>query len=275
MRKYTLFIIFAGLISSLNAQAFLGITGGYGFPILQQQIAVDASSSPSGYTVYNGLYGSLGAGLQAEFSGGYIYREHFILQVAVGATRGNEIATSFTDTTDSQSTNKIERTAQVSGARVTPSIGYIIGGDRLQFFSKTGLVIGFGMRSQMTRTEMRTYNFGSPFEYRTADTYSGGAVLGLQQRAGVQIALVKNLFFTAEVYAQFLNWKPKIGETTESYWNGVDQLAGSNYSDYHYEFVTNYTSPNLNQNVNSRSERLQPILPLSAGGFQFGLTYSI
>lgn len=86
MKKNVLFLVAMLGIATTYGQAYVSVSGGYGFEANKKVVGAEISSSGT-----TALKGSYGAGFQAQLRGGYFFTKRIGAELAVGYLHGEDV----------------------------------------------------------------------------------------------------------------------------------------------------------------------------------------
>lgn len=273
MRKMLLSILFLGFLCPLSAQFYTSAFGGYGVPIMGHQLGFDFSPSPSGYTLFHGMYASLGRGSSIGGSVGYCFSGGFIAELEYGKFDGVEVTSGYVDSSAGFVTVTSNTHISARGYRLVPNIGFKLDKGRFSFTSQSGLLVGLNMEARVRRV-MEWPGWVSSIIFIQEEKLTKPVAFGFEQKVGIQFYFLEHFAAQIDVRGVFQNWAPKYGELTKSEYDGRDQLQNASYGYSHYVYVEEFTEPNLSMSSTDRGEKMKIVLPLSSITFTAGITYS-
>lgn len=144
---YAILLSLALISTSLQAQFYLSIKGGYGTPFVTDDMGTpielfgqsDFSLSADGSILNKGLYNTSGGGVQTSLVGGYFFSDNF--SVSLSATYAKSIS-DILDARINTPTYQGQQTSRNVGITVTPSVVFSTGNSKKwSSFLSGGLVV--------------------------------------------------------------------------------------------------------------------------------------
>ena len=260
------------LVSSSRAQIYFGISGGYGFPLAKQVIAVDYTLGSSGTYAFGGLQGSFGKGYTSGFFVGYNFNDHWSGEVSFERLSSSKIKSLVIDTVIPNEKHTIERMARAKLSNIIPSVRYTIGEGKFKTYIRTGLLIGFNGKITSEATMTNEYYYGSDSSEIT-EIFRGGVSLGFLGGVGVNYSLNNRIVFFAEAVMHAQTWSPLKSSITKYTGNGVDHLNSMSTSFTEREYKEKSTSNFPGQSPDSPSILLKRSYPFSSYGLTLGIVF--
>lgn len=226
-------------IGTVNAQGvYTGIGIGYGFSSPTDLLGTKTEIDNAGNTTESNIYGSFGAGLNSSINVGYMFGEHFGVDLGINYFLGSKVISSETNTPVGFS----KVTSHSNQLRLIPSFVMSTGG-KLSLYTRAGFIfptIG------VTISELRGDFMGSTTE-QDFET-KGAFTVGYHGAFGGKYNVNDHISLFAEISGAYLRIKSKTRTQTKSTSNGVDILDMMTT----YQKEINYTDE-LNGNSNNYS----------------------
>jgi hypothetical protein len=269
MKKLILPVLAVMAIGTASSQFNLGISAGYGLGSPGHVMGTSTTISGSSYNEKN-IYGTLGSGFQANLTPGYMFGEHFGIELGLNGFFGSkttidEASLPSGDYKHTQSSNQF---------RITPALVIKSGGEKISVYARTGLLLPL-----MGSVKSEILDNTNPASQTIMKLKTSGKVsLGYTGAVGLNVHFGKKFGFFAEVGANSMRVKSK-KTTLDMYTvNGNDMLG--NFSTYSKEtkYVDELTnsSNNLGSNPtgtdpNSAKEDLRQVANFSNFFVQVGI----
>lgn len=261
--------------SALAQQFFVGFDAGYGLKIQSPNSGwyndnVDLNGS---VWTYEDVHYSLGQGLQAGISAGYMFNENLGLELGIAYQNGTPVKTHYyqSDSTGSSYIN-MHYTTSAQSIRFTPALIMQVKTDAtFSPFIKMGLICSM---ANMTETHEGVDYMHDYIKYRW--DYSKGLNLGVLSSLGAIYQLSDKLALVGEIKIQWLSYAPEKREYTECTVNGVDLLPGMTTSAIITEYEDSYSyDPQVAQPATEPSKGLKEHYSLTGYGFHIGLRFNL
>lgn len=269
MKKLILPVLAVMAMGTSSAQFNLGISAGYGLGSPGHVMGTSTTISGSSYSEKN-IYGTLGSGVQANLTPGYMFGEHFGIELGLNGFFGSkttidEASLPSGDYKHTQSSNQF---------RITPALVIKSGGEKISVYARTGFLLPL-----MGSVKSEIIDNTNPASQTIMKLKTSGKVsLGYTGAVGLNVHFGKKFGFFAEVGANSMRVKSK--ETTLDMYtvNGNDMLG--NFPTYGKEtkYVDELTnsSNNLGSNPtgtdpNSAKEDLRQVANFSNFFVQVGI----
>lgn len=269
MKKLILPVLAVMAMGTASAQFNLGISAGYGLGSPGHVMGTSTTISGTSYSEKN-VYGTLGMGIQANITPGYMFGEHFGIELGLNGFFGSKITIDQAslpsgDYKHMQSSNQF---------RITPAFYVKSGGEKVSVYARTGLLMPLMGSVKSEINDNTTPGAQTVMQLRT----TGKVTLGYTGAVGLNVHFGKKFAFFAEVGANSLRVKSKETKLKMYTIDGTDMLP--NIPTYSKE--TKYTdeltnsSNNLGTNPsgtdpNSAKEDLRQIANFSSFFLQVGI----
>ena len=268
MKKLILPVLAIMSLGTATAQFNLGLSAGYGLG--SPGHVLGTTTAPNG-DVKN-IYGTLGNGLQANLTPGYMFGEHFGVELGLNGFFGSETTVNKTD-----GAAGTDRTTQKSTQfRIAPSFYIRSAGEKFSVYARTGLLIPL---LGSVKTEQNDNSIPGVSIVQISST-SGKVALGYTGAFGFNIHFGTKFGFFAEVGANSLRVKSKATEAKTSTVNGNDQLASAPTYFKEIDYVDELTSSSNNfshnaaSNLSSAREELRQVANFSNFFVQIGIKFT-
>lgn len=241
MKKLILPVLAVMAMGTASAQFNLGVSVGYGIGSPGHVMGTSTSISGSSYSEKN-IYGTLGNGIQANLTPGYMFGEHFGIELGLNGFFGSKTTVDET----SVPTGDYTHTQSSTQFRVSPAFVIKSGGEKISVYARTGLVLPL-MGSVKSEINDET----NPAAITEVSLKTTGKVsLGYTGAVGLNVHFGKKFGFFAEVGANSLRVKSKETEMTKYSVNGNDMLG--NFTTYGKEtkYVDELTNSSNNTGTN-------------------------
>lgn len=237
MKKLILPVLAVMTLGTASAQFNLGISAGYGIGSPGHVLGTSNTSSSS-----ENIYGTLGSGIQANLTPGYMFGDHFGIELGLNGFFGSKTTIDETsvpsgDFTHTQSSNQF---------RISPAFIIKSGGEKISAYARTGLVLPLmgSVRSEISNST----NPGAITEIELNTT--GKVSLGYTGAVGVNVHFGDKFGFFAEVGANSLRVKSKETEITKYTVNRTDVLGNMDTYDKETVYVDELTNSSNNTGTN-------------------------
>lgn len=270
MKKLILPVLAVMAFGTVSAQFNLGVSVGYGLGSPGQFLGTDEQHDAVGLTNSKAIYGTLGNGLQANLTPGYMFGEHFGIELGLNSFFGSETTTHK----ETHPSGTLTETMKSSQFRITPAFYIKSGGEKMSVYARTGLLIPL-----LGSVKYESNDNSSPgVSVVQASTTTGKVALGYTGAFGLNVHFGKKFGFFAEVGANSLRVKSKETEVTKYSINGNDFLGSvpAYNKDIKYVDELNSSSNNFSTNptgstLTSPSEELRQIANFSSFFVQVGI----
>jgi len=249
-------------------QFYIGLDGGYGMKI--NSPASTWSAFNSDITETNVTHSitpySLGQGLQAGLSFGYMFNENMGVEAGIAYQNGVPVKTHFLQN-DNNYTHNVYYSQSAQSIRLSPALIIQLKSEAIfSPFMKMGLICSKASMeaSREDENEKITYS------------YSKGLNMGVTSSLGAKYNLTEKLALVAELKVQLLNYSPNKRILSEYTINGVDQLPGMTTSEIEVEYLNSYDYDSNNPPTSSEPVKaLKELFPLNSFGFNIGLRFNL
>ena len=268
MKKLILPVLAIMSLGTATAQFNLGISVGYGLGSPGHVLGTTTATNGD----QKNIYGTLGNGIQANLTPGYMLGEHFGIELGLNGFFGSE-----TTIDKSESAFGTDRTTQKSTQfRIAPAFYIRSGGEKFSVYARTGLLIPLLGSVKTERND--DSSFGSSI--LQVSSTSGKIALGYTGAFGFNIHFGQKFGFFAEVGANSLRVKSKTTEVKTSTVNGNDQLESIpeyikkvNYVDELNSSSNNFAY-NSGSSLTSAREELRQVANFSNFFVQIGIKFT-
>lgn len=269
MKKLILPVLAVMAMGNASAQFNLAISAGYGLGSPGHVLGTSTTVSGTSYSEKN-IYGTLGNGIQANLIPGYMFGEHFGIELGLNGFFGtktviDQVSLSSGDYEHSQKSNQF---------RITPAFIVKSGGEKVSVYARTGLILPLMGSVKSNINDNTNPALPTVMELKT----TGKVSLGYTGAVGINVHFGKKFGFFAEVGANSLRVKSK--ETTLKMYTvgGVDQLPNiptygkeTKYVDELTESSNNVGTNPSGTNTNSAKEDLRQVANFSNFFIQVGV----
>ncbi|WP_343632456.1 outer membrane beta-barrel protein [Fluviicola sp.] len=241
MKKLILPVLAVMAMGTASAQFNLGISAGYGLGSPGHVMGTSTTASGSSYSEKN-IYGTLGSGVQANIIPGYMFGEHFGIELGLNGFFGAK--TTIDEAT--LPTGDYQHTQSSNQFRITPAFIVKSGGEKLSVYARTGLIFPL-----MGSVKSEIIDNTNPAAQTLIQLKTSGKVsLGYTGAVGLNVHFGKKFGFFAEVGANSLRVKSK--ETTMKMYNvnGTDQLGNIPTYSKETKYVDELTNTSNNAGTN-------------------------
>lgn len=271
MKKLILPVIAVLSFGTASAQFNLGVSVGYGLGSPGHVLGTNTNMTGS-YSEKN-IYGTLGGGVLANVTPGYMFGEHFGIELGLNGFFGSK--TMVEETT--VPTGKFEHTQRSTQFRITPAVIVKSGGEKVSVYTRAGLVLPL-IGSVKSEIDNQT----NPLAPTMIElTTSGKVALGYTGALGLNVHFGTKFGFFAEVGATSLRVKSKETEIKKYTVNGNDAMGAMTTSDKQTTYVDELTSSSNNASTNpggfdntKATEELRQIANFSNFFVQVGIKFS-
>ncbi|WP_343747714.1 outer membrane beta-barrel protein [Fluviicola sp.] len=274
MKKLILPVLAVFSLGTASAQFNLGVSVGYGLGSPGHVLGTNTTSTSSSYSEKN-IYGTLGSGLQANLTPGYMFGEHFGVELGLNGFFGSK-------TTIGEATfpgGSYKHTQSSSQFRVSPALVVKSGGEKLSVYARGGLVLPLlgSVKSEINDNGASTPGVNTMAELKT----SGKVSLGYTGAVGLNVHFGQKMAFFAELGANSLRVKSKQTDLTKYTVNGTDQLGNVSTYGKQTKYVDELTNSSNNASVNpsgtntaNAKEDLRQVANFSNFFIQVGIKFS-
>lgn len=271
MKKLILPLLAVFAIGTASAQFNLGLSVGYGLGSPGHVLGTSTNTNGS-YSEKN-IYGTLGSGFQANLTPGFMFSEHFGIELGLNGFFGSK--TTINEATTSS--GNYEHTQSSTQFRVSPAFVIKSGGEKLSAYARAGLVFPLMGSVKSEINDETTPGSPSMMELKT----TGKVSLGYTGAFGVNVHFGEKMAFFAEVGANSLRIKSKETELTKYTVNGNDMLGNVPTYSKQTTYVDELTGSSNNTSVNptgtdpnSAKEDLRQVANFSNFFIQVGIKFS-
>lgn len=272
MKKLILPVLAVFSLGTASAQLNLGVSVGYGLGSPGHVLGTNTTSTGSSYSEKN-IYGTLGSGLQANLTPGYMFGEHFGIELGLNGFFGSK--TTVGEAT--LSSGNYKHTQASSQFRISPAIVVKSGGEKLSVYARGGLVLPLLGSVKSEINDATNPAAVTVMELKT----SGKVSLGYTGAVGLNVHFGQKMSFFAELGANSLRVKSKETELTKYTVNGTDQLSNvptyGKKTTYVDELTNSSNNASVNPsgtNTNNAKEDLRQVANFSNFFIQVGIKFS-
>jgi hypothetical protein len=241
MKKLILPVLAVMAMGTASAQFNLGISAGYGLGSPGHVMGTSTTISGSSYSEKN-IYGTLGSGVQANLTPGYMFGEHFGIELGLNGFFGakttiDEASLPSGDYQHTQSSNQF---------RITPALVIKSGGEKISVYARAGLLLPL-----MGSVKSEIIDNTNPAAQTIMKLKTSGKVsLGYTGAVGLNVHFGKKFGFFAEVGANSMRVKSKETELDMYTVNGNDMLGNVPTYSKETKYVDELTNSSNNVSVN-------------------------
>ena len=256
-------------IATLNTYAeggYLSFGGGYGISTASNTFGSSSNSSSEEI-----VKGSLGKGIQAQFTIGTELKSNVSIELGTSFLFGSGIHSEYSSTSG-QNTESSDASATM--IRFFPAVKINSSGEKSKLYARAGLAIGVAGNLELNNTSYDSYSAATTI--RTSK-YTGGIAVGFTGSIGAEFKTgTRSCFFTELLFIS-QSWAPSKGEMTVYSVNGKDRLAALSIADKQVEFENSINRENnfTTADPNSPSKQLKYYMPMSSAGISVGFRFSI
>lgn len=272
MKKLILPVLAVFSLGTASAQFNLGVSVGYGLGSPGHVLGTNTTSTSSSYSEKN-IYGTLGSGLQANLTPGYMFGEHFGIELGLNGFFGSK--TTIDEAT--VSTGSYKHTQASSQFRISPAFVVKSGGEKLSVYARGGLVLPLLGSVKSEINDATNPSAVTVMELKT----SGKVSLGYTGAVGLNVHFGQKMAFFAELGANSLRVKSKQTDLTKYTVNGTDQLGNVPTYSKQTKYVDELTNSSNNASVNpsgtntaNAKEDLRQVANFSNFFIQVGIKFS-
>nr|WP_294860441.1 outer membrane beta-barrel protein [uncultured Fluviicola sp.] len=269
MKKLILPVLAVMAMGTASAQFNLGISAGYGIGSPGHVLGTNTTAGSNGSYSEKNIYGTLGNGIQANLTPGYMFGEHFGMELGLNGFFGSKT------TVDEASvpTGDYKHTQSSTQFRIAPAVVIKSGGEKISVYARTGLLLPLigSVKSEISDAT-------NPVAVTEVSLKTSGKVgLGYTGALGLNVHFGKKFGFFAEVGANSLRVKSKKTEITKYSVNGNDVLGNISTYGKETKYVDELTNSSNNAgtnptgtNANSAKEDLRQVANFSNFFIQVG-----
>ena len=193
------------------AQMYGGVHLGYTVPTANSVLGSTSVSTATSGTQEN-VYGTYGAGFNAGLNFGYMFSEHFGLDLAASYIASTPVVFRSVEST----TSKTTFTSTGSQIRLTPSFVVSAGGEGIKPYARFGVVVPVGGEGS-TEVVTTTGSNVSKTQYKSTGSFS----LGFNSAIGVGIPMGEKMSLFGELNLTTLSIKGATNTLVKSELNGT------------------------------------------------------
>lgn len=241
MKKLILPVLAVMTLGTASAQFNLGVSVGYGIGSPGHVMGTNTTSTSTSYSEKN-IYGTLGNGIQANLTPGYMFGEHFGVELGLNGFFGSK------KTIDEASvpTGDFKHTQASTQFRISPAFIVKSGGEKISVYARTGLILPLLGSVKSEINDATNPSLVTMMELKT----TGKVSLGYTGAIGLNVHFGKKFGFFAEVGANSLRVKSKETELTKYTVNGADVLGNVPTYGKQTKYVDELTNTSNNTSVN-------------------------
>lgn len=234
-------------ISTVNAQKgfYTGIGVGYGFSSPTDVLGTKYSIDSDGTEKESNIYGSLGAGFNSSVNVGYMFGDHFGMDLGVNYFIGSK--TTINEVISP--TGELNAFSKSNQLRLIPSFVMTTGGE-FALYTRAGFIFPV-IGTTFTESSSDFSGIQTDQHFESKGTFS----IGYHGAFGAKYALNEHLSLFAEISGAYLRIKSKSTSMTKNSVNGVDFLSGMTtyQKETIYKDELNSSSNNALYNSNSNA----------------------
>lgn len=217
MKKLILPVLAVMTMGTASAQFNLGVSAGYGIGSPGRVLGTNDQTDGVNTTSSENIYGTLGNGIQANLTPGYMFGEHFGVELGLNGFFGSKT----TVEKETSPYGEKKHTQASNQFRITPAFIIKSGGEKISVYARTGLVLPLigSVKSEINDATLPATTIIT--ELKT----SGKVSLGYTGAIGLNVHFGKKIGFFAEVGATSLRVKSKKTEINKYTVNGNDLLS--------------------------------------------------
>ncbi|AEA45944.1 outer membrane beta-barrel protein [Fluviicola taffensis] len=263
MKKLILPILSVFVIGSASAQFNIGLSVGYGLGNPRGTFD-ETKQTP---TSEKNIYGTLGTGLQLNLTPGYMFGDHFGMELGLNGFLGSKTTVGQTTT----AFGEYKHVQYSNQFRVSPMVVIKSGGEKFSVYAKAGFVIPL---LGATKTEIS--NSTNPLTTQEIEAKTNGKIsLGYTGAFGANIHFGKKFTLFAEVGANSIRVKSKKTEYTKFSVGGNDIIGNMTEYGKSINYVdeltsSSNTSSNPNVDTNKPEDQLRKVANFSNFFVQVG-----
>lgn len=271
MKKLILPVLAVLSLGTASAQFNLGVSVGYGLGSPGHVLGTNTNSAGS-FSEKN-IYGTLGTGFQANLTPGYMFGDHFGIELGLNGFFGSKTTVGEATT----SVGNYKHTQASTQFRISPAFVVKSGGEKISVYARAGLVLPLMGSVKSEINDATTPGVTSMMELKT----SGKVSLGYTGAVGLNVHFGSKMAFFAEVGANSLRVKSKDTELTKYSVNGNDVLGNVPTYSKETKYVDELTGSSNNASVNptgtnpnNAKEDLRQVANFSNFFIQVGFKFS-
>lgn len=170
-------------VTVVSAQdLYVNVSAGYGLGLPGEKLGTNSTTTSSGATTTENVYGTLGQGFAVGLTPGYNFTEHMGVELAFNYFMGADVQVQKTETPYGTAT----ASAHSNQLRMTPTLVLRTGGDKLTGYMKAGIVLPLAGTTftKVDDSGAAGPGTGSTARYETKGAFSYGfnGVLGLNYK---------------------------------------------------------------------------------------------
>lgn len=272
-------------------QTYIDVNVGYGFgtngntEILSNTTGYNSYPDDEYYSTSELVKLSLGKGMNFGLNVGHMFNTHIGVDLGLnyhlgGITKGTDeytyVEEDWLTGNRTTSTSKTETEISSNMFQFTPSFVIATGGEKVNIYSKMGVIMGFGNILINMNDESNNSNTSSTSEIQ--QKLDGGMSVGFSGAIGCNYLLSEKLSIFGEANYIGLSYAPAKGKVTKYEENGVDLLPLLSTYEKEVNFVdktsdnNSFASPS---DPNAPSESLKISLPYSSIGLKVGVRFNL
>jgi opacity protein-like surface antigen len=256
-------LITASVSAASFAQMYGGLHLGYTVPTANSVLGTTTVATTTS-TVTENVYGTNGTGFNAGLNFGYMFSEHFGLDLAASYIANSPVVSSKAESP----LGKATFTTTGSQIRVTPSLIVSAGGEGISPYARLGAVLPVGGES-LTTIETTAGANTSKTQYKSTGAFS----LGFNSAIGVNIPFGEKMSIFGELNLTTLSIKGATRSLVLSETNGTAaDLSKLKTSQKEVVFVDK-TDSSTTQNVDEAVKVLATTSNYNSLGLMVGLRY--
>lgn len=269
MKKLILPVLAIMSLGTATAQFNLGVSVGYGLGSPGHVLGTTTATNGD----QKNIYGTLGNGIQANLTPGYMLGEHFGIELGLNGFFGS--ATTIDKVVAPAGTYR--HTQKSTQFRIAPAFYIKSGGEKFSVYARTGLLIPLlgSVKSEINNETNPAVT--TMMELKT----TGKVALGYTGAFGFNVHFGKKFGFFAEVGANSLRVKSKGTELKAYTSNGNDELGGmstyakeTTYVDELTSSSNNFSTNPTGTSVNEAKEDLRQVANFSNFFVQIGIKFT-
>jgi len=261
--KESLIVGFTCLLA-LNAfaqKSYLTFNTGYGMKLSTQNIPdlyMYNYINDADFTTREQINLSLGKGIMAEGSYGYMFGKNIGAEIGFSYLKGGKTESKFT-----YLSGEIHNSLSAEMIRITPTIIISGEGEKFRPYGKLGLVTGFGTVNLEENSNLATVK-----ELKTTKFRKGLAV-GASAGLGIITTISGPFSFLCELNTVTLSYAPQMSEVTEFTRDGVNKMDELTLSQKETQFYDSMKFKTINPD--EPRPALKQKLPFGSIGIKVGL----
>lgn len=258
---FTVSVILLG--STAMAQGpYVSFNVGYGLATPSEVLGIESEPARQ-----SNIYGTLGGGLNLGLTPGYMFSEHFGVELGLNYFMGSEVEVAKS----TNSAGKVySRKASSNQFRVLPSLVVSTGGEKMSLYAKAGLVVPV---AGSTITKVDDSGVTAPVAITREVKIKGQYTVGFSGAIGGTYNLSDKLSLFAELTGVNLRIKAKSSEVTKATNAGQDVLGVMTTSQKQTEFEDELNT-GVTPDPNSPSKALASKNNFGAVSINIGIKYN-